>query len=78
MVVNVFLGTGGKLLADVSIFEVDTFEAVSFLGPDAFLVIDVSIFEVDAFESVSFLAPDAFLGIGAFLSVNFFGIWKPE
>ena len=76
-VVNVFLGTGGKLLSDASIFEVDaldtdTFEVDTF-EVDAF---EVDAFEVDAFE-VDFEV-DAFLGtgvLGAGADVIFFGIF---
>jgi hypothetical protein len=69
LAVNVFLGTGGKLLANVSIFEVDAFEVVSFLGTGAFL-------GTDAFLGAgTFLGAGAFLGADAFLGVNFFGIF---
>jgi hypothetical protein len=66
-VVNVFLGTGGKLLSDASIFEVDALDTDTF---------EVDAFEVDAFE-VDFEV-DAFLGtgvLGAGADVIFFGIF---
>ncbi len=71
-VVNVFLGTGGKLLSDASIFEVDALDTDTF-EVDTF---EVDAFEVDAFE-VDFEV-DAFLGtgvLGAGADVIFFGIF---
>ena len=67
MAVNVFLETGGKLLADASISEV-----VSFFGADAFLGRG---FFGAAFLGVACLDTGTFLGADAFLGVNFFGIF---
>jgi len=66
-VVNVFLGTGGKLLSDASIFKVGALDTDTF---------EVDAFEVDAFE-VDFEV-DAFLGTGVLgtgVDVIFFGIF---